>query len=88
MGVLQRKLVPGRGTVMVQQQVAGARGPDSQALSFLAAQNPLGSCPRPLPRELLLLVGGRASPLRARPQQPHSLFSGSTDACKDQTRNQ
>lgn len=46
--------------MMVQQQVAGARGPDSQALSFLAAQNPLGSCPRPLPRELLLFSGGQS----------------------------
>ena len=73
--------------MMMQQQVTGTEGPDSQARSFLAAQNPLGGCPRPLPREFLLLVVGRASPLRARPQKPHFLYSGSTDACKDQTRN-
>lgn len=73
--------------MMMQQQFAGAEGLDSQACSFLAAQNPLGSCPRPLPREFLLLVVGRASPLRDRPQKPHFLYSGSTDACKDQTRN-
>lgn len=73
--------------MMMQQQVAGAEGPDSQAHSFLAAQNPLGICPRPLPRELLLLMVGRASLLRARPQKPHFLYLESTDACKGQTRN-